>query len=241
MQRWLLLFVAALMLAALPDPAAAQSRTADGWWDWLGRTERDTRTERTSPRTERDSDRRGTVRPRTTRDDRRAPRNDRRRDRDDDWDDDDRWDDDDWDDDDRYEDRGSRDGPPFCRNGRGHPVHGMQWCREKGFGDGRYDTRRDRRDDRWERRSIEDIIFGTPRDRDRRSRTVSGSILDQILGRRVYSDLASVAAGDLTGRWVYPDGNARVLQLRDTRGPLAELSDFDGDGRVDLVLVNRDR
>jgi hypothetical protein len=161
---------------------------------------------------------------------------------DDRWDDD--WDDDDWDD--RYDDRRRYDvkpnAPPFCRNGQGHPTKGMAWCRDKGYVSGRYDTRRDRRyDDRWERRSIEDIIFGTPRDRDRRSRTVSGSILDEILGRRAYSDLASVASGALTGRWVYPDGNARVLQLRDTRGPLAELSDFDGDGRVDLVLVNRDR
>lgn len=21
-------------------------------------------------------------------------------------------------------------GPPFCRNGQGHPVHGMDWCRD---------------------------------------------------------------------------------------------------------------
>src|SRR5688572_761577 len=27
-------------------------------------------------------------------------------------------------------------GPPFCRNGEGHPVFGMQWCEEKGFGRG---------------------------------------------------------------------------------------------------------
>lgn len=30
--------------------------------------------------------------------------------------------------------RDERRGPPFCRNGEGHPVHGMQWCRDKGFG-----------------------------------------------------------------------------------------------------------
>lgn len=30
--------------------------------------------------------------------------------------------------------RNERRGPPFCRNGEGHPVHGMQWCRDKGFG-----------------------------------------------------------------------------------------------------------
>jgi hypothetical protein len=24
-------------------------------------------------------------------------------------------------------------GPAFCRSGEGHPVHGWQWCREKGW------------------------------------------------------------------------------------------------------------
>ena len=27
-------------------------------------------------------------------------------------------------------------GPAFCRNGQGHPVHGWEWCRQKGWGDG---------------------------------------------------------------------------------------------------------
>ena len=261
-----LCLAAVLAFAALPDTATAQSRTNDGWWDWAARSERTTRTDRTprterGDRTERRTEPRGTVRPRTerrrtTRRDRRDdPRRDRvedrRRDRDDDWRDDD-WDDDDrYDDDrdDRYEDRGRRarkNGPPFCRNGAGHPTKGMQWCYDKGYvdrrADRRYDDRRrDRRDDRWERRSIEDIIFGTPRDRDRRTRTVNRSVLDDILGRRAFTDLTSVASGPLTGRWVYPDATSRVLQLRDSRGPLAEMTDFDGDNRVDLFLVDRTR
>lgn len=55
--------------------------------------------------------------------------------------DDDRWDYGVWDEE-RYEERGGK-GPPFCRNGQGHPVHGRRWCEEKGFGlgsdVGRYD------------------------------------------------------------------------------------------------------
>lgn len=31
-----------------------------------------------------------------------------------------------------------RGGPPFCRNGEGHPVHGQRWCEEKGYGLGVY-------------------------------------------------------------------------------------------------------
>ena len=269
MKHATLFLAAVLALAAFPNASVAQSRTADGWWDWAGqsdRTERSDRTTRTErgDRTTRRAEPRGTVRPnaerrRSTRTERREDarraerreatrRAERRRDRDDDWDDDDRYDDDDWDDD-RYEDRGRRtrkNGPPFCRNGAGHPTKGMQWCYDKGYAnrraDRRYDDRRrDRRDDRWERRSIEDIIFGTPRDRDRRTRTVNRSVLDDILGRRAFTDLTSVASGPLTGRWIYPDATSRVLQLRDGRGPLAEMTDFDGDNRVDLFLVDRTR
>ncbi len=240
-----LALAAALAFVALPDTAAAQSRTSDGWWDWAARSERTTRTDRTTrtERTERQTtDRQGTVRPgtpqrRTTRgtDRRQDARRDQRverRDRDDN----------------RYEDRDDqgvrarKNGPKFCQNGTGHPTKGMQWCYEKGYTDRRYDRRYDdRRDDRWERRSIEDIIFGTPRDRDRRTQTVNRSVLDDILGRRAYSELQSVASGSVTGRWVYPDGTSRVLQLRDARGPLAEMTDFDGDNRVDLFLIDRNR
>lgn len=236
------LFLLGLLLVSLPD-ATAQSRTSDGWWDWAARSEH---ADRTSPRVER-AERRGTVRPstqrrRTTREGARRDRRDdrrraeRRRDRYDNRNDD------------RYGDRSVRahkDGPPFCRNGVGHPTKGMQWCYEKGFAGRRYDRRidrrQDRRTDRWERRTIEDIIFGTPRDRSRRTRTVKRSVLGDVLGRRALSDLERVATGPISGRWVYPDATSRVLQLRDRRGPLAELTDFDGDNRVDLVLVERTR
>ncbi len=36
-------------------------------------------------------------------------------------------------------------GPAFCRNGQGHPVHGWEWCQQKGWGDAssrRADSRR---------------------------------------------------------------------------------------------------
>ena len=47
--------------------------------------------------------------------------------------------------------------------------------------------------------------------------------------------------GSLVGRWVQPSRTVRVLQLRDDRGPLAEMTDYNADGRVDLVLVNGQR
>lgn len=36
----------------------------------------------------------------------------------------------------RYPIRSTR-GPSFCRSGAGHPVFGLQWCLDKGFGIGR--------------------------------------------------------------------------------------------------------
>lgn len=29
-------------------------------------------------------------------------------------------------------------GPAFCRNGQGHPVHGREWCRQRGWDNGIY-------------------------------------------------------------------------------------------------------
>ncbi|HEX7095287.1 MAG TPA: hypothetical protein VF183_05355 [Acidimicrobiales bacterium] len=79
-------------------------------------------------------------------------------------------------DDERYEGNGR--GPKFCQNGSGHPVHGMAWCYEKGFGrtnDRRIVARRDR--------DLDDVVV-IDRDRDRRTRSSrsSGTILDEILG-----------------------------------------------------------
>jgi hypothetical protein len=60
-------------------------------------------------------------------------------------------------------------GPEFCRNGRGHPVYGRQWCRDKGWGLG--DGRVVRSDD--------DVIWGGDRYPDRDGRA-SGGVLDRI-------------------------------------------------------------
>jgi hypothetical protein len=136
--------------------------------------------------------------------------------------------DDDWDDDD---DRNGN-GPPFCENGQGHPVHGRQWCRDKGWplgGNGPI----------WrDRRSDDDVIFRIPRGDQNRS--VAGSILDDILGRNVYNQLdghrqTANLAGALTGYWL---DYGRNLQVRSGGVPLAEFRDVDGDGRVDAVRFN---
>ncbi|MEX2570745.1 MAG: hypothetical protein WD737_05520 [Gemmatimonadota bacterium] len=131
--------------------------------------------------------------------------------------------------------RGADAGPPFCRTGEGHPVFGVEWCYEKGFGVGS-------RSVRWEDRGWEDIIFGAP-DR-RRSGTLNGGGLADVLGGRIYSRLVEVsrAAGggeSLVGRWVRTGGTASVLQIRSGSLPIAELTDVNGDGRVDAVLVPR--
>ncbi len=38
-------------------------------------------------------------------------------------------------------------GPPFCRSGAGHPVHGRRWCEDRGYGVYRTDSN-DRNDSR---------------------------------------------------------------------------------------------
>lgn len=74
--------------------------------------------------------------------------------------------------------RGRGNGPPFCRSGAGHPVHGRRWCLEKGWGLGSHNDI-----------FIEDdrIIFwdnGDPvivRDRRLRERSVWDRVLGTIL------------------------------------------------------------
>lgn len=222
MNRLSLLFAAALVFAAFPETTHAQSRSDGGWWEWAAGSDRAQGSVRTAPRTTRRDDRTRTTR----RDDRRDDRNDDR-------------------DDDRYDRRDKRgdQGPKFCQNGQGHPTKGMRWCYDKGYASPRYDRRYDRRDQpQWERRTIGDIIFGTPRrDQDRRRSTMDQRVLGEILGRSAVQNLERAATGSLVGRWVQPSRNVRVLQLRDDRGPLAEMTDYDADGRVDLVLVNGQR
>lgn len=148
--------------------------------------------------------------------------------------------------DDRYDDRGDRyddrrreraRGPKFCHNGQGHPTKGMRWCREKGF-EPRGSVRGPaRRVPHWERRRVEDIVFRVPRS-ERRRAVVERAVLADILGPRRLRQLERVAVGPLAARWVRPSRTVRVLQIRDRRGPLVELTDLNGDGRVDVFLAN---
>jgi hypothetical protein len=140
----------------------------------------------------------------------------------------------------RYDDRRAKKhgrGPAFCRSGAGHPVHGRRWCLEKGYGLGV----RGVHDTRWERRYWDDVVFGRRWYRTRGS-YVDGRVLVDVVGRGVYGrlDIMRRRMGvryALTGRWIRPRGGALVLQVRAGPVAVAELSDVDGDGRVDVVLV----
>ena len=169
----------------------------------------------------------------TARDRERVPEGDRR-DRRDRADDDERWET-------GENARGARDkrgrdarrgnGPPFCRNGEGHPVHGRQWCRDKGWDEGSW------RDVSWG-----DVILN-PRERTRdRERLDRGGLLD-VLGdvvlRRLDTQGRALGGGALTGRWVA--GRTRVLQVRAGEAPLAELMDANRDGRIDRILLRAPR
>jgi hypothetical protein len=75
----------------------------------------------------------------------------------------------------RAQDRGRGNAPAFCRSGEGHPVHGRQWCRDKGFGLGSnlpiYDRRvDDRRIDDRRYRTFEEAHEAFHREHDRQCR-----------------------------------------------------------------------
>jgi hypothetical protein len=129
-----------------------------------------------------------------------------------------------------YDERYDRRGPAFCRSGQGHPVHGRQWCRQKGFGLGRENSR-----DIWG-----DIIYRDRRYDDRRlSRSTLGDILGSVvLGRfDSYGRQYHGSSGALNGRWL--DNRGAVLQLFMGSTPIARLVDTNRDGRVDSVSLMR--
>lgn len=149
-------------------------------------------------------------------------------------------------------------GPAFCRTGVGHPVFGMEWCYEHGFGRAGYEQRRgdwryergrsrrhpERRRSGWhweDRPDLEDILLGEPRSGQfsrRPGNGMLGDLLDRVLGRPLERLLARFGGqASVEGRWIEPRRGANVLQLRIDRQPLAELTDYNGDGRVDRALV----
>jgi hypothetical protein len=208
---------AGLMLVAAPQGASAQQ--GGGWWEWALPALLEARAERGGDTARRDRSLPDIV---LGRDDR--ARNDRGRQgsaragdaRD---------------------ARGARGGPPFCQNGEGHPVHGRQWCRDKGFGTGGGVL-----DTRWETRTWEDVILRAPRGTDRRQGTLDRGGLIDVLGDVIYGRIATEgnragAREPLTGRWLTTERGARVLQIRSGSVPVAELTDLDGNGRADSVLV----
>lgn len=126
--------------------------------------------------------------------------------------------------------RGEQPGPSFCRSGEGHPVYGRRWCLDKGFRLG---------DAVWRRIDVGDVLLGRPGDRQRVEEPDLVEVLGDVILGRVLEASGLGDRADLSGRWTSSSsGEARVLQLRASERPVAELTDLDGDGRVDVVLVN---
>lgn len=121
-------------------------------------------------------------------------------------------------------------GPPFCRNGQGHPVHGMQWCRDKGWDNGS-----SLRNTGWQ-----DVILRRPRDVSQRE--LNRSVLQDVLGQVIYGriDQQRLRLGmstPLVGRWI-DASNGSILNLFAGGLQVAQILDRNRDGRADVVLLN---
>jgi len=124
-------------------------------------------------------------------------------------------------------------GPPFCRNGQGHPVHGQRWCQDKGWSNTATT---------WQRAPWGDVVLGrsTPRGNQRVSEPTLGGVLgDVVLGRVSRLGRDAGLRGPVEGRWLSLPSGGSVLQLRMAGVPIAEMADTNRDGRADVVLLNR--
>ena len=131
-----------------------------------------------------------------------------------------------------YSHRDSGKGPKFCRNGQGHPVFGMAWCRQKGW-DNTY-----LRNVGWQ-----DVILRRPRNG--AQGTLGQSVLQDVLGRVVLGrfDQQRARLGvsqPLVGRWS-DTSNGSLLNLFAGGLQIAQILDRNRDGRADVVLLNSGR
>jgi len=125
-------------------------------------------------------------------------------------------------------------GPSFCRSGAGHPVYGRQWCIDRGFGLGSAS---------WRKVPPGQIKFG---------RVPQGPINTTRLGWREVAEILTDAALDeifgesqydldrerLTGEWRGGDTEGLlVFELMLGDDPVAELTDLDLNGEIDVVLI----
>ncbi len=122
-------------------------------------------------------------------------------------------------------------GPPaFCRTGDGHPELGWEWCVDRGYAHG------------WTPKEWTGVEFRG--DTEPAARPLTNGGLRALLGAEVYRRLRQAAwdrglDAPLRGRWldVGEAEGATALQLVAGAHPLAELTDLDGDRKVDAVLL----
>ena len=121
--------------------------------------------------------------------------------------------------------------PEFCRSGAGHPVHGRSWCVQRGFSLQSGTV--------WDRTEWADVVLRAPR----RAGTIPGGSLLDVLDENVVERLEEQRRRlevytPLAGRWLPAEGEGVVLQVFSGKTVIAELLDEDGNGRVDMVLLN---
>jgi hypothetical protein len=120
-------------------------------------------------------------------------------------------------------------GPPFCANGQGHPVHGPQWCRDKGWAPGGI----------WNRTGWGDVILRQPRrDRGVYDNRGLGDVLGDVIFGRVNSHARGAGhGGPLSGRWL--DGAQGPEFLVEAGG--VAVARFLDVAAVGTVLLRQDR
>jgi hypothetical protein len=141
-----------------------------------------------------------------------------------------------------YDRRGRRDdprgsGPAFCRNGRGHPVHGWRWCVEKGWAP-RASARAARMG--WDRVRWGGVRFHAPRGSGRVEWLPASVIFEARIMERLHRHAARLGLRGRLAAHIVRDRRGGVsVEIRSGRMVFAEIVDYDRDGRADLVLVIR--
>lgn len=129
--------------------------------------------------------------------------------------------------------------PAFCRSGAGHPVWGLDWCIQKGFGLGVGER------SLWSRATVDDVVF----QRRPEARVLDRGGLIDVLGDIVLGRLAvhSLTLGNpepLVGTWVASPNEPEapwILRLSAGDVAVAEFVDTDRDRDVEVLYVVQPR
>jgi hypothetical protein len=141
--------------------------------------------------------------------------------------------------------RHAKKGPSFCRNGRGHPVHGWRWCARRGWAVNHYRPVRARAYPAgiWASVRWDGVWLDAGYAPGYYDHTVPlRSWIGRSATRRIRQHARWLGLhGRLSGHWLETRYGGVAVEVRAGPIPVARLIDRERDGHAEVLLLRRAR